>query len=393
MSDILDENGLQTKTLNELIDELSAELRTIYGDDINLEQNSPDGQVVGIFAQAGIDLREVINKVNAGFDPDQAAGRILDQRVGINGIKRNPGTFTYQDIDVVTDRALTLQGLDSQATDLNVTGVYTIRDEEGNEFYLLDSQSPASAGTYTYTFRAAELGQIEVLPNTITTPVTVIAGIVSVNNPGAPNSVGSNEEKDFDLKIRRRTSVALPALGYLDSIEAEINDLDNVSEAKVLENDTGSIDSYGTNPHTIWAIVEGGSPSEIGEVLFKKKTSGAGMRGNEVVDITRIDGGNFQARFDRPVSQDLYIRFTLIFSGSVDVSNLKQQIVDGVLWGISDNARADTITVFVNSINSNYIITEMQVSDNGSTWVEVVSVASAINRFVNDVSRITITIP
>ena len=74
MPDIFDENGLQTKTLNELVSELEANLQSIYGNDINLESNSPDGQMVNIYSQAGRDLREVVAKVNAGFDPDQAEG-------------------------------------------------------------------------------------------------------------------------------------------------------------------------------------------------------------------------------------------------------------------------------------------------------------------------------
>lgn len=391
MPDILDSNGLQVKSLTELRNELIAALQAIYGSDINVDQNSPDGQQVNIYSQGGVDLREVLEKINAGFDPDQAEGRVLDQRVAINGIARTAGTFTFQDIEIVTDRALNLVGLDLQATELNPTGIYTVKDAEGNLFYLLNSQTIAGAGTYSYTFRAGDLGKVEVTPNTINLVETVIPGVVSVNNPTAANSIGVDEESDFDLRVRRRISVALPALGYLDSIQAEIANLDNVSEVIVLENDTGSTDGNGTPGHTIWAIVEGGDPDEIAEVLYKKKTAGAGMRGAQVVDVPRVDGGNFQAKYDLPVSQDLYIRFTLTFSGTVDLAALKQSIVDGVFWEIGADARGDTITTFINGINTAYVITGMEVSDDGVAWVEVVSPTSPLYRFVNDVSRITIT--
>lgn len=391
MPDLLDANGLQTRTLTELKTELGDDLKLIYGNDINIDSNSPDGQTIGIFSQAGIDLREVLQQLNAGFDPDQAEGRILDQRVAINGIVRNAGTFTYQDIEIITDRALNLVGLDLQATELNPTGVYTVRDSEGNLFYLLTSQSIGGAGTYSYTFRAAEIGKVEVLTNTINIIETVIPGVVSVNNPTAANSIGVNEETDYDLRIRRRASVALPALGYLDSIQAEIENLENVSEVVVLENDTGIVDGDGTPGHTIWVIVEGGDPNEIAEVLYKKKTAGAGMRGAQEVDVTRVDGGNFKAKYDIPVSQDLYIQFTLTFSGSVDLAALKLSIVNNVSWGIGADARSDTLIAYLNSVNKNYVITVMEVSTDGISWFEVVSPSSPINRFVNDVSRITIT--
>lgn len=391
MPDVFDADGLQIKTLAELKAELEIAFREIYGDDINTDSNSPDGQTIGIFAQSGVDLREVLAQINSGFDPDQAAGRILDQRVAINGIKRNPGTFTSQDIEIVTDRALSLSGLDDDATELGITGVYTVRDQEGNEFYLLDSQSPAGAGTYSYTFRAAELGQVEVTLNTITTPVTVVPGVISVNNPTGANSIGINEESDFDLKIRRRASTALPAVGYLDAIEASIADLDNVAEVIVLENDTDSVDGNGTNPHTIWAIVEGGDPDEIGEVLYKKKTAGAGLRGAVLVNVPRPDGSFYPSYFDRPVNQDLYIQFNLFFSGVVDLDDLKNKIVENVSWKIGQDATSDVLTSYVKSINQGYVITGVEVSDDGISWGEIESVASPQNRFLNDTSRITIT--
>lgn len=391
MPDTLDATGLTTKTLTELRDELVADLQAIYGVDINVDQDSPDGQQVNIYAQGGVDLREVLEKINAGFDPDQAEGRVLDQRVAINGIARTAGTFTFQDIEVTTDRALNLVGLDLDATELNPTGIYTVKDSEGNKFYLLTSQTIAGAGTYTYTFRAAALGKVEVTPNTINLVETVLPGVTGVNNPSAANSIGVDEESDFDLRVRRRISVALPALGYLDAIEAEIANLDNVSEVIVLENDAGTTDANGTPGHHIWAIVEGGDPDEIAEVLYKKKTSGAGMRGAQVVDITRVDGGNFQAKYDLPVSQDLYIRFTLTFSGSVDLAALKQSIVDGVSWAIGADGRGDTVTAFLLGINPAYVITGMEVSDDGIAWAEVVSATSPLYRFINDTTRITIT--
>lgn len=60
MPDIIDENGLQVKTFDEILQELKDGLRAIYGNDINLDQNSPDGQMVGIIAQVATDLRELL---------------------------------------------------------------------------------------------------------------------------------------------------------------------------------------------------------------------------------------------------------------------------------------------------------------------------------------------
>ena len=73
-------NGLTIKSLPDLVADLSAGLRAIYGTDINLDPNSADGQFVNLFALACIDQEELVQLVNANFDPDQAVGIMLDLR-------------------------------------------------------------------------------------------------------------------------------------------------------------------------------------------------------------------------------------------------------------------------------------------------------------------------
>jgi len=392
MPDILDVNGLQTKTFTELRDELVAAFQGIYGNDINVDQNTPDGQQIDIFTQNGIDLREVLTLVNAGFDPDQAIGRVLDQRVAINGITRNEGTYTFQNVEITTDRALNLIGLDSQSNELNpsVPGLYSVKDDAGTVFHLLNSQNIVTAGTYSFNFRAADIGQVEVTVNTITTPETVIAGVTGINNPSGANSIGEDEESDASLKQRRKISTAISSVGFLDGLEGALNNLDGVTTAIVYENDTNVTDSDGTEAHTIWCIVEGGSPADIGQVIYSKKTAGCGMRGDQTVLVPRPDNRNYTVKYDVPGNEDLYIRFAITSDDTIDEDNIKLQIVKNVLWGIGQDADAGAIICAVKDINNNYIVTGMQVSDDGITWLEIVEVASVKNRFINDVSRITI---
>ena len=151
MADSLDATGLVVKTLNEIVADLETGLRGIYGSDINLDQNSPDGQLVNIFAQAAVDIRELAQQIYNSFDPDLAIGRILDQRVVINNIERQGGTYTVQPIDIVVDRTVSLTGLDANYNDPDGTG-YTVQDDEGNQFILIDSVE-LTAGSYTKNFR------------------------------------------------------------------------------------------------------------------------------------------------------------------------------------------------------------------------------------------------
>lgn len=394
MPDTFDSTGLTVKTLTELREELEADYKEIYGDDINLDQNSPDGQVINIQAQEGVDLREVLSQINAGFDPDQAEGRVLDQRLALNNITRNGGTFTLAPVEITVDKALNLVGLDGESDELNptISNLYTVKDDAGNEFFLLSSVSIASAGTDSYSFRAADIGDVQVLVNTITTPVTIIAGVTNINNTAAASSQGVDEESDADAKVRRRASTSISSVGYLDAIEAAIKDLDNVTTGIVLENDTDITDGDGIPPHSIWCIVEGGDNTEIGTVIYAKKSSGSGMRGAVEVEITRPNGAIFTSKFDRPIDADLYIQFNIVLPGGViDTDNLKALIVENITWGVGADAVASQITAYVQSLNANYQISAMEVSDDDITYLEVVSTTLPIDRFVNDITRITIS--
>ena len=393
MPDNLDQNGLQIKSLSELVTELTNSLKSIYGNDINVDSNSPDGQQINIYCQASVDLREVLQKIYNSFDPDLAEGRVLDQRVAINNIKRKEGSFTFQPIEIVTDRALNLVGLDGDANELEpeIENLYTVKDDEGNEFYLLSSQTIASTGTYSFSFRAKELGKVEVIPNTITTPVTVIAGVTSVNNPAGASSIGIDEETDVELRIRRRSSTTLVAVGPVDSLLAALNNLDLVTVAIIYENDSDTTDVNGVPPHSIWCIIEGGDPDDIGEAIYSKRTMGVGMKGTETVNVLRPDGTNFVAKYDRPISQSLWIRFSISLPGGfIDEEGLKNLIVQNVTWEIGKDAKSSSITAYIQGLNADYVIENMQISDDDIVYSEVVSPSSVQHRFVNDVTRIDI---
>lgn len=394
MSDVLDQDGLHLKTLTELRDGLVADFETIYGADINTDPNSPDGQLLNIFAQAGEDLREILQQLNTSFDPDQSEGIILDQRVGINNIQRAGGTFTQTPVNITTDRALNLIGLDAEEETLNpeIPGLYTIKDDAGTEFYLLASYSFISASTQSLTFRAAEIGDVQVQINTITTPVEVVPGVTDINNPSGVTVQGEDEEPDVDLKIRRRQSTSISSVGFLDAMVAALNAIDGVTTAIVNENNTNITDGDGTLAKTVWIIVEGGDQDDIGAVIYAKKSAGAGMRGAVTVNVPRSIGGTFPVKFDRPINVNLYIRFTLTFPGGVfDDDFIKAQIVENIIWGVGAPATASTITTFVQSLNTGYQISSMEVSDDDITYVEILNTGDTQERFVNDVTRITIS--
>lgn len=397
MPDIIDASGLQVKTATEIKQELEDGFRTIYGPDINVDQNSPDGQMIGIVTQMAVDIRELATQVYNGFNPNRAFGRTLDERVVINNIERNGGTYTITDIDLITDRTVTLQGLDANFNDINGQG-YTVQDNAGNEFILIDSAT-LTAGTHTLSFRARDLGRIETTIGTITNPVTVVIGVTSINNPSAPNNIGQNEEIDAQLRVRRERSPAISSNGYLNGLLGDILSLDGVTDAVLYENYTDVTDGDGLPPHSTWLIVEGGANTEIGNAYYEKKSYGSNMKGDVEVNIVTASGGLFTAKFDRPSAEDLYIRFEIQRTVPLyvfDEAVIKNYIVENLLYKIGNFAETSRVTVAalggIDAQGGGGVPINVEISDDGVAWTDFLNVSSLDGKWTLDVSRIAITV-
>lgn len=374
MPNILDGNGLTTKTLQEIITELTTSLQTIYGADITVDSNSPDGQLINIEALTARDILTLLESINSSFDPDQAVGVVLDQRVAINNIRRAAATYTYQTIRVTVDRTLTLPGLDAAANDPDGTG-FTVADSQGNQFILLDSQTPVAAGTYSYSFRAKNLGAVTTTINTITTIQTIIVGVTSVNNTVTQTSTGQNEETDFQLRERRKKSPAIRSKASLAGVEANLLSTTGVASAKVYENYTNVTDANGLPPHSMYAIVDGGSNADIGDVISKYRSVGCDMLGDVEVDV-EISGQIEVMKFDRQQSVPLYIRFGLKATKagqSFDLPAIKAYIVANKSFIIGEEALSDELTDIaragvIETAGNTGTVVNLEISDDDTNW-------------------------
>ena len=57
---MITEQGYQLKRMPEIIDELRASFRAVFGENIDLRGNAPLGQIIGIFAESEALLRDCL---------------------------------------------------------------------------------------------------------------------------------------------------------------------------------------------------------------------------------------------------------------------------------------------------------------------------------------------
>lgn len=377
MPNSFDENGLQVATQNEIVEDLTQDFQDIYGEDINVDSNSPDGQLINVFAQCVEDFYELLSQVYSSFDPDQAIGNVLDQRVAINGIQRKGGTYTYVNVNVTVDRSVTLNGIN----EYDVEDAYTISDNEGNQFVLV-ATSPVSAGVNSLVFRAKNIGKVEVLPNTITTPVTIILGVTGINNPNGASTTGEDEETDAELRERRKRALSISNIGYTEGIQAALENLQDVTKASVFQNRTNVTDEYGIPGHSVWVIVLGGTDEEIGSILDEKMAPGIGMKGAQTVTVPQVDGSEETYHFDRPTAELLYVtlNITPLNGQAIDQDYIKGQVAN-MSFLPYETVDSSSIICYTKSVQENIALT-CQISVDGTNW-ETVLTPSNLDKYFN----------
>lgn len=377
MSDLFNENGLQTATAPELLQDLETAFRAIYGNDILLDSSTPDGQWLNILVQKGVDVRGLLMQLYNSFNPDNTQGSVLDQRCALNNVFRKNGTFTTVTVRIVADRELTLQGVDEQYNNPEATG-FTIQDNDGNRFVLVNTTN-LSIGNNDCLFRSEQLGQVIIAPHSLTTPVTVILGVISVDNATSGN-IGENEENDDSLKVRRRQSVSVGSFGYLNGLQGALLQLDGVTDAKVYENYTSITDENGTPGHCIWVVMDGGATDEIAQTIYSKKCPGTNMRGAITYNITTPAQTTFTAKWDNATDIGFYIRFNIkpILAGTTfDLDAIKSFIQNNIDLKIGEYAETASITEIaqraIESVGGQGYAVNVEISTDKTTWVDYLS--------------------
>ena len=350
MANQITKDGITIRSLEEIKDliingdEDTPGLQQIYGEDAVFDSDSPDGQLVGIFAQAIRDVEELALQVYSSFDPDQAVGTSLDNRVLYNGVRRKGATYTITPVRITTgDSEVSLKGL-NEVNEYS-GNLFTVFDNIGNEYYLINSHTIPANTTQSLSFRAKQIGQVQVTPNTITKSKSLINAIKSINNPDKAFVNGEDEETDEQLRIRRAKAVGYGLMGSVEVLQNAIRQLENVTDVAVFENNTDDgieISDAWFPPHYIWITVEGGDDKKIASVIFLKLNSACGMflygyPYYRNIPIESVEGVTYYIGFNRPIYEPIFLKITAEPKNSrayMNSDDFKSQMVKNTSFSI-----------------------------------------------------------
>lgn len=396
MKKFITENGFEAYTYQEMLQIVKEIYISSFGiDDIDFSSNTVAGQVVNNQTQFIIDLISQMQDIyNLVLSRETATGVNLDFLGSYYSIPRKQGTYSTQEIEIVSTSIVLLQGLDGNIN----TPAFQISTAEGVNFALSNSAF-LQIGTNTLIFQALEQGPVNVLPNTLTNIVTVQNGISSVNNPQAQLTVGTLEETDGEYRVRQNRSLAINSIGFKESIEANLrNTVENVTNVIILENASDTTDSDGLTPHSIKVIVEGGSDADIATTIDRAKPPGTGTNGSVVVQVPQPSGRTTEIKFERGSSLPLYIIVDLKNNTTIaiDVNAFKTAYISNVFFELNQTAETGDLTcILVDTLKTlglDAYVFNMQISENNQNFVNFLPTPQPSNKWSLVNANITINL-
>jgi uncharacterized phage protein gp47/JayE len=384
----INQNGFKADSFIEILSRLSTQLKDIYGQDINLDQDTQDGQLLGINTTIISDLQDLALYIYNSMDVDFAEGVNFDKLLKLLARTRLPATKSTVDINLTLNR------------DITIPLTYTVSDANGQNWQIASEQT-LSTGTHLVTFESVDFGAITAESNTITQQVTIIPEIDSLTNPSSAIS-GRDEESDQQLRERRNKILEVNSFSTAGSILGKILTLDNVADCVIYENDTSVYDAErDINAHTLWIIAKGGEVEQIAETIVKDKTGGTGLKGN--IEDTYIENfirknGTIReiyhtAKFDRPTEKEIYLKFDAkrrVSTQSIDIENIKNILANKV-FNIAENVTVTELYATIYSASTNFIATDLQVSRDNIIFVDNLLIAEYDEEFKIVQANILIT--
>lgn len=348
--------GLTIPTYAEILADNIAKFQAIYGSTFYLGIDSPIYQLLSILSLKQWDTLTALQFAYNQSSPTTAVGVGLDRIVKLNGIARLPYSYSTAQLTITGTPGVVI--LNGEAQDAN-----------SNLWLLPASVTIPGGGSITVQATCATPGAITAGIDTINIIATPQGGWVSVNNSAAAVP-GTAIETDSQLRARQALSVTLPSITLFAGTVADLLALPGIGRVTVLENPTGSIDSYGNPPHSITCVVEPGvvTTQQIAQTIYNNRGIGCLTNGDvdgspisQTVTIGIADpdtGWVIQISFiSPPVYVPIYVTINVhLLAGGTSATlaqiqadivaylnslEIGESVIYGEIWGAALNARSN----------------------------------------------------
>ena len=254
-----DGNGLVIDRLADIKTEIEDELRSAFGQGINLDDAAPWGIIVGILSERYSLIWEIVEAIYEASFPNTSFGVYLEELVAFNGMIREAATASTVGLQFTRSNPI-------NAGDVTIpAGTQVSAPGSSTTIWLTDTEATILDGESTTTTQATAnaFGPIGALSGTLTNLISSVANVQSVTNPDDAD-LGANEESDAELKNRRDTQLGRAGTSTESGIRSALQLLEEVRKATLVVNDE-DIEVNGLPPHSFEAYVSPETGFNLGQ--------------------------------------------------------------------------------------------------------------------------------
>ncbi|MDO6395285.1 baseplate J/gp47 family protein [Leptospira santarosai] len=292
--------GFIRKTRDEIISDLENKYRTQLGSDIDLSIVSEDGVRMRILADELEEIHKLAEEVFYSIFAHTATGVSLDRVLNPLGSERQPAK-----------RAIV--GLRFSGVNGSFVNIGTIcQTGSGIQFITIESGT-VSGGCVLLNAQALNIEygiSGNVSANSITTINTALTGIDSVTNP-EPARGGRVIETDSEY-LNRFIDSGINGGSSAANVQGALNNIESILSAKVYENVTDFVDVEGRPPHSMEAVIEGGTPAEIGDCFLNNWPGGIESLGSNSTTLIDNKGVPRTYYFNRPTDVTIFVKIDIL---------------------------------------------------------------------------------
>ena len=312
----LTDNGWEELTLDQALANEQTRFKTWLGQETDLSPHSPWGKLCMKEAQDDVDDDQQLEMVYDSGYASQADGVSLDRLASNYGLQRKLSQAAKATLQVTGTPGYLIEADTRFMT------------SDGTEFLnAYDTQIGEGGTTELLVYSDDEADYVNVDANTINQQAEPVEDIFDVNNAVAAVG-GADLEQDYDFRKRILPNEVAAENGTKDGLKVAMLNVTGVSDAQVIRNPDGEVDSYGNPPHSMHIYVMGGDPDAIaqkildvagGETLFVGKSQG-----------TAIDDSGHQVieRFDQEELVNVKFDIKIQSSSGIDEDAVKQSVLD-----------------------------------------------------------------
>ena len=268
------DTGVEALSADDYKTELGAAFRRALGAELVLDDETPQGQIIGLLAMQLSEIDEVIVDLGSANSIDLATGRHLDDLCLLLNVTRRAARTTKVD--------LKFSGTAGTPVPRGTQALSTA----GDAFATIDA---GTVGGGAISSESVEQGAIAAGAATITQLVDQITGVDSVTNAAA-GTVGRVRETDDELRARYVQVRSRNAIGTLASVRASVLEVDGVDRVRVQENATtasATTQTIAIAANSIYVVVEGSGyeDGDVAEAIARVKAAGIGTVGGVSEDV------------------------------------------------------------------------------------------------------------